>query len=201
MTTFLLVRHAAHDWLGKGLAGRLPGVELNAVGRRQADELVTRLAATPIDSVYSSPQPRALQTAGPLAAARQLEIRRSEAFDEIDFGEWTGLGFERLRCEPGWPGWVDRRSTAAAPGGESFAQVQQRALSGIYQLGRLHPHGNLLVVSHGDVIKAVLAVFLGLSMDHLERFDVAPASLSIVVTGPDWSQVRLVNGPADGPLA
>jgi broad specificity phosphatase PhoE len=195
VTTFLLVRHAAHDLLGKAMAGRAPGVALNEQGRLQAEALVGWLSAKTIAAIYSSPQQRAQETAAPLAAHRGLTVQVDHAFDEIDFGDWTGLPFERLRAEgERWRTWVEQKSIACPPGGEPFAQVQRRAMAGMERLANSHPEETLVVVSHADILKAVLAGILGMSLDHLERFEIAPASLSIVVTGQDWSQVKLVNG-------
>lgn len=197
MTTFLLLRHASHDWIGRGIAGRMPCVGLNPSGHREAGELAARLRGREIHAIYSSPQQRALETAAPVARERRLQVRRDEAFDEIDFGSWTGLSFERLRADADrWQVWVEHRSVAVPPEGEPFAQVQQRAMAGLERLGRVHANHSVLVVSHGDVIKAVLAGVLGMSLDHLERFDIAPASLSVLATGRGGSQVRLINGQA-----
>ena len=195
MTTLLLVRHAAHDWLARGVAGRLAGVALNARGQRQAQELVGRLDGRPLDRIVSSPQQRARETAAPIAAARGLPVAVDPAFDEIDFGGWTGKTFEELERDGArWRDWCERKGSAGAPGGERFADVQRRALDGMEHLARLHPDETVLVVSHGDVIKAVVAGVLGLSPDHLERFEIAPASLSIVESGSGWAKVSLVNG-------
>lgn len=197
MTSVLLLRHASHDWLSRGIAGRMPCVGLNAQGQREAGELAGRLRENIIEAIYSSPQQRARETAARLAQERRLPVLRDEAFDEIDFGDWTGLSFAQLRAdEAGWRQWLEQRSIATPPGGESFAQVQQRAMAGMERLARLHPNGNVLVVSHGDVIKAVVAGVLGMSLDHMERFEIAPASLSVVAIGPGWRQVKLVNGLA-----
>ena len=193
-TQFLLVRHAAHDWIGRGLAGRMEGVAINAQGQRQAHALADRLAAVPLAALYCTPRERTLQTVQPIAAQRGMPVAVEAAFDEIDFGRWAGLTFEQLDAEPGWRDWVERRGSATPPGGERFAGVPVRAMEGLQRLRARHPDGNVLVVSHGDVIKAVLASLLGMSLDHLERFEIAPASISIVAMGDDWSQVKLVNG-------
>ena len=203
MTTFLLVRHGAHDWLGRGFAGRLPDVHLNAEGREQAQALVQRLAGFPVEAIYSSPQPRTRQTAVPVAQARGLPVAIEPDFDEIDFGAWTGQTFEQVRAAgAAWQQWVDRRGSAQPPGGERFAEVPQRALGALHRLVRKHPHAHVLVVSHGDVLKAVIASVLGMSLDHLERFDIAPASLSVLGMGEDWARVELLNAteaPAQRP--
>lgn len=194
MTTFLLVRHGAHDLLGKVLAGRTPGVALNALGRSQAEALVQRLREREIHAIHSSPQLRTLQTAAPLAAQRGLPLQSDPAFDEVDYGRWTGLDLSQLRAEGAcWNAWVERRSAACPPGGEPFAQLQARAMAGVARLRAAHPAQSVAVVTHGDVVKAVLAGILGLSLDHVERIAIAPASLSIVETGDGWEQVSLVN--------
>ena len=199
MTTFVLARHAAHDWLGRGFAGRRPDVELNAKGREQAQELVGRLHEVPLAAIYCSPQPRTQQTAQPLAATRRLPIRIEAGFDEIDFGDWTGRTFDEVRQQDqAWTHWVERRASAQAPGGERFADVPGRALSALRRLVAVHADEHVLVVSHGDVLKAVVATCLGMSLDDLERFDIAPASLSVLAMGDGWQQLQLLN--AQGPL-
>lgn len=196
MTTLLLVRHAAHDWLGRGVAGRMPGVALNDPGTKQAKELIARLQRRPAQAIYASPQQRAQETAAPLAQSLGLSIVTDDELSEIDFGEWTGLTFEQLERDhaQGWRTWCQRKGVAGAPSGEMFADVQRRIMARLDHLRRLHPSETVLLFSHGDVIKAALAGYLGLPLDHVERFEIAPASVSIVETGTDWNQVKLVNG-------
>lgn len=195
MTSFVLVRHGAHDWLGRGIAGRMPGVSLNETGRTQAHQLVERLSQRAIAAIYSSPIERARQTAAPLAQARGLAVAINDAFSEIDFGEWTGRTFAELEADHDhWRAWCERKSVAAAPGGEAFTAVQRRVLDGLERLRRRHPEEAVVVFSHGDIIKAAVAGVLGLSVDHIERFEIAPASVSVIDAGDGWAQVKLVNG-------
>jgi probable phosphoglycerate mutase len=198
MTTFLLARHAAHDWLGRGFAGRQPDVHLNARGQEQARELVARIGDHPLDAIYCSPQPRTHETATPLAQARGIAIRTEAAFDEVDLGEWSGRTFDEVRGQDAWEHWCQRRGSAQPPGGEPFAQVPRRAMAGLGELMRRHPEQHVLVVSHGDVLKAIVATALGLSLDLLERFDIAPASISILALGRGGAKLELLN--AQGPL-
>jgi probable phosphoglycerate mutase len=202
VTRVLLVRHAAHDWLGRGIPGRLPGVLLSEEGRSQAQALAMRLADVRIDAIYSSPQQRARETVAPLAARLAMPVETANEFDEIDFGDWTGLTFRQLENADAalWRRWLEQRSVAQPPGGEAFAQVAQRAMAGLRRLRDLHPRATVLVLSHGDVIKAALACSLGLSLDHLERFDIAPASMSVLsAAGERWT-VRAVNQVLSGPV-
>ena len=199
MTRLFLVRHAAHDWLGRGLCGRMPGVALNAQGQAQAHELAARLQIR-IDAICSSPQQRALETAAPVAARMGLPVKVAGEFDEIDFGEWTGREMADLAAQGAlWQHWVERRSTATPPAGEPFSGVAARTLAGAARLAREHAGQSVLVFSHCDVIKALLASCLGLSLDYLENFEVAPASLSLIDMEGDQWQVRLVNQALTGP--
>ncbi|HYF16636.1 MAG TPA: histidine phosphatase family protein [Ramlibacter sp.] len=194
MTTFLLVRHGAHDWLGRGLAGRKAGVSLNPQGWLQAEALVRLLERWPIDAIYSSPQPRARETVVPVAGRRRLKVQVLDAFDEIDFGEWTGRTFDALRADqPRWQEWCEHRGGATPPGGEPFLEVCRRAVNGLEELRRRYPDRCVLVASHGDVIKAMVAAALRMSLDDLERFEIAPASVTMVEAGEGWQQVKLLN--------
>ncbi len=200
MTTLLLVRHAAHDWLGRGIPGRLPGVTLNEQGRAQARELAERLTM-PVDAIYSSPQQRAQETVAPYAERVGLPVAIAPEFDEVDFGAWTGRTMTDIETDRvAWRRWVQQRSLAVPPGGEAFAQVARRVTAGVERLSREHPEQTVLVLSHGDVIKAALAVVMGLSLDRLEQFDIAPASLSVVAAAGEWRQVKVLNQALTGPL-
>ena len=190
---FLLVRHATNDLVGKAMAGRAPGVRLNAEGQRQAQHLADRLRTAPIAAIYVSPLERALETAAPLAARLRLEPRISKELHEIDCGGWTGKTFQELDPDPEWRLWITRRTGARPPRGESIVEAQRRAVDFIMRLRREHDGATVALVSHGDVIKAALAHFLRMSLDALESFDIAPASVSAIRVGAEWAQVKLVN--------
>ena len=202
MTRLLLVRHAAHDWLGRGIPGRMAGVSINDEGRLQAQALAPRLASAGIDAIYSSPQQRTRETVAPLATRLALPVEIAPEFDEIDFGDWTGRQFSELERDDAalWHRWIEQRSTAQPPGGEAFGQVARRAMAGLERLRQLHPDQTVLVLSHGDVIKAALASCLGMSLDQLERFDIDPASMSVVASAGHGWKVRLINQVLAGPV-
>jgi probable phosphoglycerate mutase len=201
MTRLLLMRHAAHDWLGRGIPGRLPGVSLNDEGRTQAQALAQRFAGAAIDAIYSGPQQRTRETVALLAARLGVAVNIADEFDEIDFGDWTGRSFADLERDDSvlWQGWVEQRSKAQPPGGEAFTQVAQRAMTGMQRLRGLHPGQTVLVLSHGDVIKAALAGCLGISLDRLEQFDIDPVSMSVVAAAGHGWKVRVVNQVLTGP--
>lgn len=185
MSVFLLIRHGYNDVLGRRITGRLPGVDLNARGRAQAEALAERLADYGIDHVFSSPLERARQTAEPLAHRIGIPMQISEAINEIAFGTWEGKTLEELAAYPGWQNFNRVRSTTRPPGGELMSEVQARMVGEIEDLRHRYPKAVIALVSHGDPIKAALAHYAGLPLDFLPRLEVSPASVS-VLSAEDW---------------
>jgi broad specificity phosphatase PhoE len=179
MTAFLLVRHGQTDAIGRVLAGRLPGFPLNGHGRAQAGRLGTRLQA-PVHAVYSSPLTRACQTATAIAAPHGLTIHVDPALDEIHFGEWTGQTFAELDRRPDWQAFNARRGGALIPGGESMPAVLERVADALRRLAGRHRGQHVVVVTHGDVIKAALFPHCGKAIDEMPSCDIPVASLSVL---------------------
>ena len=194
-TTLHLVRHAAHGLLGRVLAGRMPGVPLNAEGVVQAAALADALAARPIRAVLSSPLQRAHDTAAPIAARHGLPVLTEAGLDELDFGAWTGKTFDTLAADPAWDAWNRCRSLAPAPGGETMVAAQARALAAVTRVRQAVPDGEAVLVGHSDVLKAVLAYLLGTPLDLLQRIELAPASRSVVVLWDGGGRVDGMNLP------
>lgn len=193
MTTVLLIRHASHDLLGRVLAGRAPDVHLNARGRQEAENLAERLANLPIRSLYTSPLERAHETAWPLASKLMLPLRVQHGIDEIHVGEWTRKTFPELEPLPEWQRWNAERATARCPGGESMQEVQDRIIGVLDTLSAEYPDEHVALVSHGDVIKAALMHYLGISLACIHRFEISPASVSIIAHHGSYVQVVLMN--------
>ena len=193
MTTFLLIRHASHDLLGRVLTGRAPGVHLNAAGKIEAERLAERLARVPLRAIYSSPLERACETAWPIAASFDLEMQVDMALNEINCGDWTGGTFSELSADPAWQQWNAQRSAGRAPRGETMAEVAERVARRMDELETTHPSEHVALVSHGDVIRAVLLHFLGMSFDAFGRLEISPGSVTIVTLRGGDVQVRLLN--------
>ena len=195
-TNFLFVRHGAHDYLGRAIAGRIAGVHLNELGRQQADHLAEKVSQLPIDAVYSGPLERVRETAEPIARKFDLPLEIDEAFNEIGIGDWEDCNFVELGEDPLWRRFNSFRSSTAPRGGELMLEVQARALRKLEELrGR---HEFVLIVSHGDVIRAVMAHFLGTHLDLFFRIEIDPASLSLLEFGDGFAAVRLLNAPSAG---
>ncbi len=195
MPLFLLIRHGENDYVKKGrLAGRMPGVHLNERGRQQSQALVEKLASAPLKAIYSSPLERALETAGPLAAAFGLEVCTLPGLTETDFGEWQGKSLKGLRRLKQWRMVQSAPSRMHFPSGESFAEAQQRIVRELEQLYARHDPKDLVVcVSHADPIKLAVAFYLGLPIDLFQRLAVSPGSITALYLGEAGSQLLTLN--------
>jgi broad specificity phosphatase PhoE len=194
LITLALIRHAAHELVGHTIVGRTPGVHLSPHGVRQAEALAGHLAGSGIAALYSSPLERALETAAPIGARLGLDLFPSEELNEIDFGAWTGRTVAELDQLEAWRQFNLFRSSVRVPDGETMVEVQARLLRLIEHLAATHPGRTVGLVSHGDVIKAALAHWLGVPLDLFQRIEIAPASLSLVRLCPYGPKVLLLNG-------
>jgi broad specificity phosphatase PhoE len=192
-TTVFLIRHAHTDMLGRVLSGR-SAVSLSERGRSQAAALPARLRryTRSLDGLYVSPMSRAVETATPLAAAYGVEPLICDGLIEMDFGSWTGCAFEALEGDAAWRRFNAHRRTATVPWGEQAIELQSRAVRALRDLARLHGGGTVAVVTHAEVIRALLLHYIGASLDSVHRIDVAPCSISMLRLGDD-PQVRLMN--------
>jgi len=188
MATVILVRHGRTTANSSGvLAGRAAGVSLDDLGRTQAAAAGERLAVVPLVAVVSSPLDRCKQTAAAIAQAQQGKPARltDKGITECDYGEWQGRTLKELAKEPLWKTVQTQPSAAVFPGGESMTAMQARAVAAVRRRDAAfeaeHGPGAVWVaVSHGDVIKSVLADALGMHLDLFQRLHVDPASVSIV---------------------
>ena len=188
MATVILLRHGRTTANAGGtLAGRLPGVRLDETGREQARLVGERLAAVPLAAVVTSPLERCKQTARAVLERQTGGPRlvTERAISECDYGEWQGRAIKELAKEPLWRTVQTQPSAAVFPGGESMQGMQARAVEAVRrhdaEVEAEHGPGAVWVaVSHGDIIKSLLADALGMHLDLFQRLHVDPASLSIV---------------------
>jgi broad specificity phosphatase PhoE len=189
MLTILLIRHAACDHVGRAIAGRAHGVHLNATGRYQADALGRWLlrmrmeASAPgarLQAVYSSPLQRATETAEILGRHLNLPVTVEPGLNELDFGAWTGRTLAELDGDPVWHAFNSARASTRIPGGELMAEAVGRATAALSRMEQAHPGAWVAAVSHGDIVRGLLLRALRMSLDHIHRIEVAPASISTV---------------------
>lgn len=185
MATIVLVRHATTAATGKRLGGWTPGVHLDAAGRAQAERAAQLLAGLPVTAVYASPLERTQETAKIVAKPHGLRVRTRRDIGEVHYGEWTDKPLGQLRRRKQWPVIQHTPSRVTFPGGESIRGMQARAVEALESLAAEHAGQTVVAVSHADVIKAVLAHFLGMPLDTFQRLMIAPASASVLHLAAD----------------
>lgn len=179
MTTFFLVRHAVTEHTGKKLSGWMEGISLTDQGREQAAQVAESLADAGFDAIYSSPIARTLETANAIAKRHEASVQTRRDLGEVEYGGWTNRQLKSLMRTKLWTTVQRWPSAARFPDGETLREVQVRALGEIEKIAADHPKGKVCCVSHGDVIKLVLAHYLGVHIDLFQRIVVAPASVSV----------------------
>ncbi len=158
---------------------------MSAQGYKQAQILAEALKGRyHITELISSPMERTQETARFISEAFSLPLTIDDHFNEIHFGSWMGKGFSELGELDAWQEYNRHRSIAAAPGGESMLQVQTRAWLGIQDIAQRHagdPKATVAIVTHGDVVRFLLLLLLGIPGDNIGRLEIAPASVSEIV--------------------
>jgi probable phosphoglycerate mutase len=184
------------DAVGRVITGRRPGVHLNEEGKRQVEALAETLSTAELSAVYSSPLERALETAHPIARTHELVPQLRDGLLEVNFGELEGYSLEELSSLPGWEALNHFRSHVRAPGGENMIDVQKRMIDEMEDLRRRHTHHRIALISHGDVIRATVAHYLGVPLDLFLRLEISPASVSVIQLAESYARVPVVNGTA-----
>lgn len=201
MTRILLLRHAHSVANAKGiLAGRAAGVSLSETGNRQALELAERLNGVDFSEIRVSPMERCAQTIAPLLAqfdsksASKRKIFVEEDLVEVDYGKWTGKKLALLSKDKRWKTVQNTPSAMYFPGGEGLLDVQARAMRALNSAAQSPGVKPKLLVSHGDVIKAIVASVLGSHLDHFQKIVIDPASITILdYDGNDYRVLTLNN--------
>lgn len=206
MPVIVLLRHGLSSANTAGiLAGRAPGVSLTEDGVRALEDTLRMLPRSDFSRLLHSPLTRCAETAA--IAARFAGFGTTEVaedFIELDYGDWTGRRLEDLVTTPEWETVAQRASQMRFPGGESIAEAADRAVAGVAGLvaelraveeakreaaqasaeeagkdgGDLREWA--MVVSHGDIIKAIIADALGMPLDDFQRLSVAPGSFTVI---------------------
>lgn len=178
MQTILLIRHGLADYKPGHLYGWTPGVHLSAEGREQVKKLAERLEAVKLNALYSSPLERCCETAEAINIGRKLDVRIVEDLGEVRYGRWQGKAFKNLVKTPLWRTIQLVPSQATFPGGESLLELQRRGVHAIEEIRSTHKRGLIAVVSHADMIKAIVAHYLGMHLDLFQRLNVETASVT-----------------------
>lgn len=163
-----------------------------------AVELGEFLSSIPMTAIYTSPHRRCRETASAIARGREIRPRIDRAFVEADYGKWLGRPLKSLYRVKAWQHLMSSPSRFRFPEGETLREVQSRAVAGVEALAQRHQGEQIALSSHGDVIKVIVAHYLGVPLDLAHRLDPAPASVSVIdVPAAGWPRLSVFNATPD----
>ncbi len=169
MVKVVFVRHGQTEW---NVSGRYQGqsdVALSAAGIEQAEKLAANFPVEHIDAIYASDLIRARVTAETVAKRFGLGVNLEPAFRELSFGDWEGLTYEQIVAS--WPdameNFLAHPDILDIPHGESFPEVQQRAMSRLQELIQKHEGQTIMVAAHGAVLRTMLTAALHMPLQYL----------------------------------
>jgi alpha-ribazole phosphatase len=159
-TKLYLIRHGETEQNKTGVLMGSTDTPLNDHGRLQAATLGERLNALEVDSIFSSPLSRAVETAA-LVFGEETPIITDSSLQEFHFGEWEGMHFSEIaRQYPEiWEKWLTDWEQTHIPGGEAFPAFKHRVISVVEEIVRYNAGKRVAVVSHGGCIRSLLAHF------------------------------------------
>jgi broad specificity phosphatase PhoE len=188
-----LIRHGQTEWNREHrVMGRTP-VPLNDEGRAGVGELAGALKVKKIPIIYTSTVERAYETARILAEAWGAELREEEGLNESAFEGWVGKTYHELRNDDEFKLYFESPTRSRFSVGEGMIDVQRRALEAVSRILNQVTSGRAAAVSHSDVIKPVLAHYLGMELDAIHRLSVANASSSLVDFKETPPRIRYIN--------
>src|SRR5574341_688916 len=174
MPKVILVRHGESVWNSERRIQGSLDPELSSRGLRQTDLLVSHLRPhlpSAVAAIYTSPLRRAAQTADQIAATYGIPVVHEPDLREMSLGKWEGMTVAEIQAT--YPGcyeqWLEDPLAFPAPGGEDLRSFERRVVGGLERMQNTHPKADLIVVSHGGVIKALLCFALGLDVRYLFR--------------------------------
>ena len=196
----VLIRHAHSESNATGvLSGRIPTVHLSAKGVKQSEQLSQRLGSFPIAQMRISPMERCFETVSPwinecvLATNPKLEPIIDPMLNEVDYGDWSGKRLATLSRKKEWKTVQESPSRMYFPGGEGIAAMQARVMKSVHEVASLPDSKVAVFVSHGDVIKSIVASALGMHLDEFQRIIIDPASVSVIEYNSVKPRILLVN--------
>ena len=196
----VLIRHAHSESNAAGvLSGRISNVHLSPKGVKQSEQLSQRLGRFPIAQMRISPMERCFETVSPwinefvLASNPKFEPIIDPMLNEVDYGDWSGKRLATLSRKKEWKTVQESPSRMYFPGGEGIAAMQARVMKSVHEVASLPDLKVAVFVSHGDVIKSVVASALGMHLDELQRIIIDPASVSVIEYNSVKPRILLVN--------
>ncbi|WP_303104298.1 histidine phosphatase family protein [uncultured Mitsuokella sp.] len=200
MIRFILVRHGQTEW---NVGGRYQGqsdVALTEEGRQQARLLAENFPVAEVHRIYASDLKRASETADIIAARFGLPVTKDKIFRELSFGDWEGLTYKEIVSR--WPdameNFLRHPDKLNIPHGETFQEVQQRAMKGLYAImaDPANEDKTIVIVAHGAILRTILTAQLHMSLEYAWSIRQFNTAVNIVRYDEGRPTVELINGTA-----
>ncbi|MDD2431320.1 MAG: histidine phosphatase family protein [Firmicutes bacterium] len=191
MGSIYLVRHGITQY---NLENRFQGhldIPLSHEGVKQATKLARYLENNKIDAIYTSDLKRAVQTADYVAQAINLKLKILPSLREVDVGELEGLKWHEVKRN--YPEWVRTGHNYGYPGGETRSEIERRVYNIWDSLIKRHSSDNIVLVTHGGIIKALICHLLGISQENRSSFIIDNCSVSTIIVADSGVKVKSLN--------
>ena len=185
----VFVRHGETDWNRDHRLQGSTGAPINDAGREQAKGLARLLWEVPLQAVYSSELPRALETASYVAGPHGLHVHTDPRLNEIHHGEWEGMFEKDVPDAERYRRWREDPSSVDLPGGESLQQVHERAVSAMKDIVGRHADadGLIAIVSHQLVLAILKCHVLDRPWSQIRKHALSVASYEVITAGEGFS--------------
>jgi len=195
LTRLLLIRHGEVETRYQGVFGGTIDMNLSDRGHEQAKTLAKFLRGKKFDAIYASPMKRVQQTFGPSAKHHKVKQVILPGLREIDFGDWTGFGWDAVREKFGIQPyeWLEKIELGVVPNGESTAHFRKRVEPCLRRIIRENRGKTAAVFCHGGVIRMMLAILLHLPLPKTGSFQVEYTSVTQVAMHPHINEIELLN--------
>jgi broad specificity phosphatase PhoE len=195
VTRLLLIRHGEVEPAYQGVFGGRIDMNLSARGHEQARLLAKFLRGRNFDAIYASPMKRVQQTFAPSARHHRVKQVILPGLREIDFGDWTGYGWDAVREKFGIQPyeWLDKIELGVVPNGESTMHFRKRVEPCLRRAIRENRGKTVAIFCHGGVIRMILAILLDLPLPKTGSFEVEYTSVTQIALHPHMNEIELLN--------
>jgi broad specificity phosphatase PhoE len=193
-TSLLLLRHAEVEVRYQRIFGGKIDMNLSPLGHEQAAALAQYLSRKPFAALYASPMKRVQQTIAPLIASGSKPVML-EGLREIDFGDWTGLGWEQIteKFKVSPFDWLKEIENGTVTNAETDPVFRARVEPCVRQILRDHPGQTVAIACHGGTIRMILSILLAMPLSRMASFEIEYASLTQIFHSPEKAEIQLLN--------
>ncbi|MGE5175598.1 MAG: histidine phosphatase family protein [Hyphomicrobiales bacterium] len=185
----VFVRHGETDWNRERRVQGSKGASLNDAGRDQAKGLARLLWEVPLQAVYSSALPRAIETASYVAGPHSVGVTTDPRLNEIHHGDWEGMAESELPDLDLYLRWREDPTSCTLPGAEPLQAVHDRAVASVREILARHDasKGLVAVVSHQIVIALLKCYVLDRPWSQIRKHALSVASYEVLTVGEGFT--------------